>query len=111
MAASKVSIERLAGFKAYSLDSTLADTPEIPYSSVAGGNIFLGTTTAITLTFYAAPNLGGTYVALRDSANMPVTRTVAQNLCYAVPDECYGAGAIKIVPDAEPCPITFSFKG
>jgi hypothetical protein len=94
----------------YTLDSTLSDTPKIPFADWAGAGITIPNGSSITLlTFHAAPDIEGVFEPLYTSANAAVTRTVAADRSYAFPDECFGFGAIRIVPNADGA-VEISFK-
>ena len=88
----------------FTLDSVLADTPEIEIGWAASGEIFIPTGSSITtLTYYASPISGGTYVAAYDSAASPVavTQTVSAAKAYPIPASVFGAGQIKIVANED----------
>lgn len=84
------------------LDTTLADTPVIPFGSWGSGVIYIDATHATTsLQFYASSTADGTFLAVGGAV------TVAQPAAYA-----FGKGAadaeadidgrfLKIVPNAD----------
>jgi hypothetical protein len=83
-----------------SLVSTEADTPAIPFGDSAGGTISIPVGSSITaLTFYVSASETGTFTQLYDSSNNAVSRTVAAERAYALPDECFAARWLKIVVD------------
>jgi hypothetical protein len=94
----------------YSLVTTSADTPAIPFGDSAGGIIQLPAGSSITsLTFYASSTESGTYAQLYDSSNNAVSRTVAAERAYALPDECFAARWLKIVVNVNGT-ATLTFK-
>ena len=85
----------------YSLNTAEATTPEILYGDFEYGLIFVPAGSSITtLTFYAAPESGGTFLSLYDVTNAAVTMTVSAGRAYPIPAECVAAEAIKIVVDS-----------
>lgn len=95
--------------KTITLDSTLADTPPIDYREVAGGFIrSVGDCGACN--FYGCVDVDGTYVALYDSTNTIVARTMGTGRGYAFPDECFGCNFIKILPANDGVQIQYSLK-
>lgn len=95
---------------ALSLTTELATTGELDTSEVAGGAVLVPAGSSITtLTWYGAVQPGGTYVPIYEAAGQ-VTHAVAAERGYAVPDACFGFGAIKIVADAEGS-VGVSLKG
>jgi hypothetical protein len=93
------------------LVSTEADTEAIPFGDSAAGVISIPAgATAASLTFYVSDAKDGTYVQLYDSSNNAVTRTVAAERAYALPDECFAARWLKIVPDVNTT-ATLTLKG
>lgn len=86
------------------LDSVLADSPEIEIGWAASGEIFIPTDSPITtLTYYVAPHSGGTYIAAYDSASSPaaVTQTVSAAKAYPIPAAVFGSGNMKITTNAD----------
>lgn len=80
------------------LTDAVGTTQEIDYSKYADGSIRIPAGSSITsLTFHGAATRGGTFAALYNASNAAVTRTVAAERIYAIPDECRGLAAIKIV--------------
>jgi len=96
---------------AVTLDSVLADTPEINWSGAVAGTIFIPAgSTITTLTYHAAPKKGGTYLPLQTSAGVAVTQTVVATKAYDMPASLVGCGAIKIVTNADGA-VEISIKG
>lgn len=100
---------------ALAVTDSLDTTPAISFEDVRGAMVFLPAGCAIsTLTFYAAPANGGTFVAAYDDT--PTTPIAAQltgldeSRCYPVPAKMYGAGAIKMVGDVAGT-VYLSMKG
>jgi len=84
------------------LNTAEGTTEAFNYGSFSGGSITIPHGSSITsLAFWGAVEEGGTYEAIYTGVNAAagaaVTRTVAANRCYALPDECFGFAAIKIV--------------
>lgn len=94
------------------LDSTLADGPEISLAEVVGGFVHIPTGSSITsLTWYTAPKRtaeGGTYVAAHDENGTAITQTVAASKSYAIPPKLLGAKWAKAVPNADGA-VEFTF--
>jgi hypothetical protein len=92
-------------FRAFSL--TLAESESgsvaVRFDDAAGGAIATGTaSTALTsLTIWASASPAGTFSPLRKSDGSAVELTLSpsttQGRVYALPDECYATGAIKLV--------------
>lgn len=106
-------IERYHDVRTITLDTTAGDSEKIPMERWAGGAFFIPSTIAsVTLTFHGAEKVDGTYFPMFDTANAAVTMTVAASRCYPLPDECFGFGGIKIVPNADDGEtILLSLKG
>lgn len=89
--------------KTVTVHTTLGSCSIIDMRGVAGGILILSTGTSITaLTYYVAEDPAGTFVALEDGADTPaaiaqVVDVSAAQKAVPIPDECYGAGAIKVV--------------
>lgn len=82
------------------LDSVVADTPEIPFAGMRLGHIIIPTGSAITLlTFHVAESMGGTFIPLHDEGGTAITQTVAATKAYLLPPELHGATAVKIQSD------------
>lgn len=97
-------VQRLAHGYTPTLDSTLADTPVIPFEAFAGGVITIPTGSSITsLLWYGSPTIDGTYVSLYQKDNSAVVNpnTVAAARVYPFPDEAFGIKFLKIVPNAD----------
>lgn len=93
------------------LTNSESTTEAIDFRQYSGGMVYIPNGSSITtLTFWAAPKPDGTYEPLKDSSNNAVTRTVAADGAYALPDECFGAGAIKMVANASGT-VSLSLKG
>lgn len=83
------------------LTTSAATTPEIDVSHFASGTIAVPTGSSITsLTYYTAPDMGGTYLAAYDDAGNAITQTVAAAKSYAMPAAIFGAAAIRIKANA-----------
>ena len=93
----------------FTLDSTLGDTPEIPIGEYASGQINIPAASSITsLTYYASPTSGGTYLAAQDGSGALV-QTVAASKSYQMPAAIFGAGNIKILTNADGA-VTMTLK-
>ncbi len=92
------------------LTTSEASTPKIEIGEFSSGVVFIPAgETVVTLTFYAAPNSGGTHLPMYDSAGVAITLTVANTRCYPLPASIFGAANIKIVANVA-CTAHFSFK-
>lgn len=82
------------------LTDALGTTPEIRFSELAGGMIYLATNR--TLTFFASDALGGTYQPLYRHFPNQATAVSGAFLVGAnpLPVECFGAAFLKIVSSA-----------
>jgi len=86
-----------------SITTSAATTPEVPVGAKSSGEVFMPAGGSVnTLTFHAAPKLGGTFLPAYDSAASPaaVTLAVTAGRAYMLPSPLFGAAAIKIVGDA-----------
>ncbi len=93
-----------------SLNTAEGTTEEIPYEAYAGGMVFIPSGSSITtLTWWAAPKRGGTFLAAKDEDAAAVTQTVAASDAIEIPKALYGAGAIKAVTNASGN-VEISFK-
>ena len=93
------------------LDSQIADTPEIPIADYASGEIFIPTGSTITsLPYHVAPAKGGTYLPAQDTSGSAVTQTVAATKAYPLPAVLFGARAMKIVTNADGA-VILNLKG
>lgn len=93
-------------FRAYLLTiavtDTLSTTAEVLFGEAKYALVYVPAGSTITsLTFYAAPARAGTHLALYDTDGNAVIVTVAAGRVYPVPSACQGAGAIKMVGDAD----------
>jgi len=95
----------------YALTAALATTPEIKWGEAEFGMIYNPPGSPINqLTFYTAPEDGGTYQALFTAAGVAVVLVVAAGRAYRVPVEVQGARALKMVADAAGT-VVVSFQG
>jgi hypothetical protein len=84
------------------VDTVLADSQEVLFSEFALGEVYVPDPTTLgTLTWYAAPEAGGTYYAAYDADGLAITHAVAAGRAYPIPADLAGAAAIKIVGDAD----------
>lgn len=83
-----------------SITTSLATTPEIPFSDQIVGQLYIPAGSSITsLTWYAAPNYDATYLVAYD-AGTNGAQTVAAGRSYKIPVELAGARYLKAVGDA-----------
>lgn len=110
-------IERLSSVvpDAVVAHSTIADATAVPYGAVAGGLLFYDSTisgTPVSISWYAATDVAGTYVPVRNSVGVEVTTTLGGSAsAYPIPDECFGAPFIKAVTDAGSATCHVTLKG
>lgn len=82
------------------------------HNMIAGGFLVteVGTDPVTELTFYFANIPGGTFGDAHTDAEPPValTRTVEADKYYLWPQECYGAGAVKVMTNAN-CSVELDF--
>lgn len=91
-------------FTTYLSSLAITDTegtcPEILYSEYTSGMFFVANgSAAVLFTWYAAPQIGGTYYAASDYDGVAITQTVAADGCYPIPLALIGNIAIKAVGD------------
>jgi hypothetical protein len=104
-------IARQSRHEEKALTTSAATTPETDFLGVAGGTVYIPTgSTITTLTYHAAPQPGGTFLALQDSSGAAVTQTVAAEKAYDMPAAVFGVGALKIVANAAGS-VFLSLKG
>lgn len=83
------------------LTTSATTTPEINKSNYSRGVVFVPTgETMVTLTFHAAPSLGGTYLPLHTIAGVASTQTVAGGKAYQLPAEVCAAPYLRVVANA-----------
>ena len=86
------------------LATTVADATAIRFDDVAGGSLVLGTasTNATSIQVWASDAVGGTYGRLHsdggDASSITLAASTSNSTVYSLPDACYSAGAIKLVP-------------
>lgn len=80
------------------ITASIGTCDPIDISHAAGGAFIVTVGASLTsLTFYGCDTRGGTYKALYDKNNAAVTRTVAVDRAYPLPDDCYGFPFVKAV--------------
>ena len=73
------------------------------WDDVAGGALYMGTvsTNASTLQLWASPSQDGpwgrVYAADGSAADITLSPSTTQPRVYALPDACYGVGALRLV--------------
>lgn len=96
---------------AIALDTAIGTTEEIPFELASGGTIHIPAASPITsLTFWAAPKRGGTFLALYDKLAAAVVLTVSASKCYELPAAVFGCTSLKIVVNAAGT-VDLSVKG
>lgn len=92
-------------FKALSvtLSTSTASATTVRWDDVAGGALLLGTgsTSATTIQLWASGSADGpfgrVYNADGSAANITLAMSPTSSTVYAMPDACYGVGAVKLV--------------
>jgi hypothetical protein len=85
------------------LSTAVAAATTLRWDDVAGGTIEMGTvsTAATSIQVWASDATVGTFGRLYDSSGSAADITLAPSTTearvYALPDACYGAGAIRLV--------------
>jgi hypothetical protein len=88
-----------------SLTTTEPTSLAIRVDDVAGGSLVMGTVaaSATTLSVWGAADTNGPFGLLRgpdgEAVSIRLSPSSSEPSVYPFPDECYGAGAIKIVAD------------
>ena len=86
--------------EAISITASATTSPVIRMGDAAGGLIHVISGSVASITFYTCHTESGTYIAVYDSTNTIVSRTVGTSRVYAIPDELFGAEFLRIVGDA-----------
>lgn len=94
-------------FRSFSISLTTSSTTAVPirFDDVAGGGVVLGTAAAsfTSVSVWAADSATSTYgrVYKADGSVSAITLATSQTepRFYPFPDECYCAGAVKLVAD------------
>lgn len=92
-------------FKALSvtLSTATASATTIRWDDVAGGALLMGTgaTAATSVQLWASGTTDGTfgrvYAADGSAADITLAQSATEARVYALPDACYGVGALKLV--------------
>lgn len=86
------------------VSDTLGTSTKIRYDSLAGGLLIVPANGFTTLTWWVSYSVDGgdsTFVALFDRAGAAVTQAVGVGAgAYPIPDQCYGAGFLKVTRGA-----------
>ena len=91
--------------------TSVDDSKEIIFEDWGGGRVYIPSGSSITsLTWYDAPEPGGTYHAANDEDSVALVQTVEAGKSYEIPVSLAGAGALKIVGDATGT-VTVTLKG
>lgn len=84
------------------VDTVLADADEIEIRGFTSGMVYIPSGSSIaTITWYAAAEPGGTYIAVENGSGAAVTSTVDAATAVAIPASCMSAGALKAVGSAD----------
>lgn len=96
-------LQRLTVYqKTVHVDTVLADCGEIPFTNASAGQVFVPAGSNLTtLTWYAAPVSGGTFLAVQNGAGVAVTSTVSAGICCLIPAACFGCAVLKAVGNAD----------
>ncbi len=87
--------------RSVTVTAVLATTEQVMFGEALYALVYVPTGSTITsLTFHAAPDRDGTYLALYDTNGDAVVLTVEGGRAYPVPSACQGAAAVKMVGDA-----------
>jgi len=79
-----------------SITASIGTCDAIDMEHAAGGGFIVTVGASLTsLAFYGCDTKTGAYKAIYDKNNAAVTRTVAVDRSYALPDECYGFPYVK----------------
>lgn len=82
--------------QAIDVTNTIGTCTAIDLRHAAGGAFIVASGASLTsLAFYGCATSGGTYKAIYDKTNTAVTRTVAVDRAYSLPDECYAFRFVK----------------
>lgn len=85
------------------LSTASAAATTLRWDDIAGGALLMGTssTNVTTLNIWASDRVDGTFGRLRkvdgSAADLTLSASSTEPRIYALPDETYGCGAIKIV--------------
>jgi len=94
------------------INSTAANSDVLSMGKSAGGLVFIPTGATITsVTFQVSvAQQGGDFYDLVDSTGAAVTRTVAADQAFALPDELFAADFFRMVGDATEEEASVNFK-
>lgn len=103
-------IERFYRSSTALVRAAVGNCTEIDFHNVMAGGFY--SSVSATFTFHCAPITAGTYNPLQTDAEPPVaiTRTIETGKYYLFPQECYGAGAVKIVSSSDGT-VNYCVKG
>lgn len=80
------------------LNTAIGTTGEMLFGEFSSGMVFIPAGSSVTtLTWWAAPEGGGTYLAAYDYDGVAVTQTVSASKSYPIPLALLGCRAIKAV--------------
>lgn len=94
-------LDRISRNLTVSLTTSITTTEEIGFKGYGGGMVHVPNGSSVTsLTWWSAPEPGGTYEAAYDKDGNAVTQTVAADQAHPIPLALFGCGAIKAVANA-----------
>ena len=103
-------IERHHGVFSAALTTDLT-TPALAWGGMAHGHVIVPTgLSGVTLTFYAAEKLDGTYLPCYTAAGVAITLTVAAGRSYELPAGLFGVCFCKVTFDVAGT-VYFTMKG
>jgi hypothetical protein len=93
--------------RSFTLSLTTSSTTAVPirFDDVAGGAIVVGTAAATftSISVWAADSASSTYGRVHKVdggvSNITLTSSTSESRVYPLPDECYAAGAVRLVAD------------
>lgn len=106
-------LDRLSNtISSVTVGTTDAASAEINFSCYSGGTVFIPASSALltTLTWYAAEQPGGTYLAAYDEFGDAIVQTVVHTRAYTIPPSLFGCRAIKAVGNVAGT-VAISLKG
>jgi hypothetical protein len=91
-------------YRSFSLSLTTSEATATPirFDDAAGGAILLGSggTAATSLAVYASDSAGGAFGPVYKAGSavaVSLSQSTGEPRVYAIPDEAYGCGAVKLV--------------
>ncbi len=88
----------------------IADSTEISFGEYQSGTVYVPAGSGLTsLTWHAAPVLGGTYLAAYNASGA-IDQTVQAGRCYPIPTDLKGSVGLKIAGNTDGS-VDVSLKG